>query len=46
MSTHHALFLGVLIGVLFMMTVGMSVAVRFIESDVSAFRKWLDRNDV
>ena len=46
MSTHHALLFGVLVGVLMMMTVGMSIAVRFISSDVEGFRKWLDRNDV
>ena len=33
MSTHHALLFGVLVGVLMMMTVGMSIAVRFISSD-------------
>jgi 5-bromo-4-chloroindolyl phosphate hydrolysis protein len=46
MSTHTALVVGVLIGVLVMMTVGMSVAIRFVSSDVEGFRKWLDRSDV
>jgi hypothetical protein len=46
MSTHTAFTVGVLIGVLFMMTVCMSVTVRFIASDVEGFRKWLDRSDL
>jgi len=46
MSTHTALVVGVLIGVLIMMTLCMSVTVRFISSDTEAFRKWLDQRDL
>ena len=46
MSTHTALVLGVLIGVLLMMTIALSITVRFVSSDVEGFRKWLDRSDL
>jgi 5-bromo-4-chloroindolyl phosphate hydrolysis protein len=45
MSTHTALFVGVLVGVLAMMTLVMSVMVRFVSSDVDGFRRWLDRTE-
>lgn len=45
MSTHTALFVGVLIGVLVMMTVALSVTVQFVSSDIDGFRKWLDRSE-
>jgi hypothetical protein len=46
MSAHTAMLVGVLIGVLAMMTMALSVTVRFVSSDVEGFRKWLDRSDL
>lgn len=46
MSTHTALAVGALIGVLLMMTLALSVTVQFVSSDVEGFRKWLDRSDL
>ena len=46
MSTQSALIVGVLVGVLLMMTLALSVTIQFVSSDVEGFRKWLDRSDL
>jgi hypothetical protein len=45
-STQTALSVGVLVGVLLMMTLALAVTVQFVSSDVDGFRKWLDRSDL